>query len=55
MSIDKIIIETLEKRVATLTAAARELVRQVDNYTVRAGSRTLLLNAKRRLEEVLDG
>ena len=48
-------MDSLEERLKALDAAARALVRQVEDYTMRAGSRSMLLNAKEQMKKVLDG
>lgn len=37
-----------------IKSAARDLITQVENYTTRAGSRSMLLNAKDKLAKILD-
>ena len=46
-------MDSLEERLREVLAAARELVEQVESYTTRAGSRSMLLNAKERMKQVL--
>lgn len=46
-------MDSLEERLRKLNAAAKALVEQVENYTMRAGSRTILLNAKEKLKDAL--
>lgn len=39
---------------SNIKSAARDLITQVENYTTRAGSRSMLLNAKNKLAKILD-
>lgn len=52
-TINELIMDSLEERLKKLNAAAKALVEQVENYTMRAGSRTMLLDAKEKLKAVL--
>jgi hypothetical protein len=52
-TINELIMDSLEDRIKELTAAAKALVEQVENYTMKAGSRTMLLLAKEKLKTVL--
>lgn len=52
-TINELIMDSLEERLQKLNAAAKALVEQVENYTMRAGSRTILLNAKEKLKDAL--
>lgn len=53
-TIKDLVMDSLEERIKALAAAAGELVEQVENYTMRAGSRHLLLSAKERLKHLLE-
>lgn len=52
-SLNECIMDSLETRIRELRAAAEALVAQVENYTMNAGSRSMLLLAKENLERVL--
>ena len=52
-TINELIMDSLEERLKKLNAAAKALVEQVENYTMRAGSRSMLLDAKEKLKAVL--
>ena len=52
-TINDLVMDSLEERLREVIAAARELVLRVEDYTERAGSRTILLNAKEKLKTVL--
>ena len=52
-TINELIMDSLEERLKKLNATAKALVEQVENYTMRAGSRTMLLDAKEKLKAVL--
>ena len=53
-TINDIIMDSLEERLKIIMDAATNLVEQVENYTTKAGSRFLLLDAKDRLKKVLE-
>ena len=52
-TLKEVIMDSLGERLREILAAARELVEQVESYTTRAGSRSMLLNAKERMKQVL--
>ena len=52
-TINSLIMDSLEERMKEVITAARELVLRVEDYTERAGSRTILLNAKEKLKDAL--
>lgn len=53
MSINEIIMESLEARIREISDAAWSLVKQVDKYTSEAGYRGDLLAANEQLKKVL--
>ena len=53
-TINDIIMDSLEERLKIIMDAATNLVEQVENYTTKAGSRFLLLDAKDRLKKALE-
>lgn len=53
-TISEIIMDSLEDRIVEISAAARALVKQVEDYTMRAGSRSMLLSAKDHLKQILE-
>ena len=52
-TINELIMDSLEERLKKLNAAAKALVEQVENYTMRAGSGGELRDAKEKLKAVL--
>lgn len=53
MSVNEIIMESLEARIRKISDAAWSLVKQVDKYTSEAGYRWDLLAAREHLKKVL--
>ena len=53
MSVNEIIMESLEARIRKISDAAWSLVKQVDKYTSEAGYRWELLAANEQLKKVL--
>lgn len=53
-TINELIMDSLEERIKSLREAAAALVEQVENYTMKAGSRSMLLNAKDNLKRILE-